>query len=467
MVSFKDYDGIEGFGSASASEVADLNKALTVGQDINNPGASAGEGFPYRVESLENTLKVTTWKMKEIKFWKAIPKIPAYNTVEEHNTISSYGTNTDSVWIDEGDLPEEESATVARNYAVVKYMGSTRKVSHVATMIKPAHGNLVAQETVNGTMHLLRSTEEALFYGDSSLSALQYDGIYKLINDNAAAANIVDLRGQALSEDALQDACTTIQENYGAATDLYLNPRAFSQLTKTFFPKERHNTINQETGVIGLGINGFMGPTGVVNFQSDVFLLGNTRSYNAAALGDSTKRPGTPTISTALAAAGTSSPLWTADDAGDYFYTVVACNRYGKSAPVECNAAAAALTVAATQTVTVGVTPSSATTAWYEWYRTEKNGANGTDKLIQRTANAAGAGETTLTDNNSSLPNTTDSFLIQNNTESLSFKQLAPMIKIPLATIDTAIRWAQVLYGVPVMYAYNRNVIFKNCGQPS
>ena len=77
MVSWKDYDGVEGFGASSQTQVDELNKALTAGQDINAPATAAGEGFPLRVESLERTLKNTTYKMSHIRFWKSIPKIAA------------------------------------------------------------------------------------------------------------------------------------------------------------------------------------------------------------------------------------------------------------------------------------------------------------------------------------------------------------------------------------------------------
>src|SRR3970040_2292252 len=95
MVSWKDYDGVEGFGAVTQDQVDDLNKALTAGQSINAPGSVvAGDGFALRVESLERTLKNTTYKMEHIKFWRSIPKNAAYNTIEEHNEISSYGDNT-------------------------------------------------------------------------------------------------------------------------------------------------------------------------------------------------------------------------------------------------------------------------------------------------------------------------------------------------------------------------------------
>ena len=82
MVSFADYEGIDGFGSATARDVEELNKALAAGQSINPPGSvTAGDGFALRVESLERTLKNLTYRMEHLKLWKAITKLAAFNTV--------------------------------------------------------------------------------------------------------------------------------------------------------------------------------------------------------------------------------------------------------------------------------------------------------------------------------------------------------------------------------------------------
>ena len=82
MVSWKDYAGVQGFGQTTGSDVQDLNKALAAGQDQNPPGSAvAGDGFALRVESLERTLRNTTYKMQHIRLWRALPKLAAYNTV--------------------------------------------------------------------------------------------------------------------------------------------------------------------------------------------------------------------------------------------------------------------------------------------------------------------------------------------------------------------------------------------------
>ena len=468
MVSWRDYEGVEGFGATTQSDVDDLNKALSAGQEINPPGSVvAGDGFALRVESLERTLKNTTFKMEHIRFWKSVPKLAAYNTVEEFNQIQSYGENPDAGWIDEGDLPEEDDSTYERKFSVVKYLGTTRRVTHVMSLVKPAHGNVIAQETINGTMHLLRILERALFYGRADLSALQFDGFEKLLLDNAPAANIIDLRGKPLSEDVLTDGALTIQDapNYGTPTHLYLNPKTKADLVKTFFPKERYDLFQKTAdGMIGLDIKGFTSPAGDVRFEPDVFITDG--GAPGAATGDAAKRPASPTVSTGPTTPADAASKFEADDAGDYFYKVQAVNRYGRSAAVDLVGGPTAVTVAAGDKVTFGLTPGSGVSVdYYEIFRTKKDGAAGSERLILRVPNGAGAGEQTIDDFNDRLPGTTSAFLFQQNLENMSFKQLAPMVKIPLATIDSSIRWMQLIYGVPTLYTPGKNVLYINVGR--
>ena len=82
MVSWRDYAGVQGFGQTTGQDVSELNKALAAGQEITAPGSvTAGDGFALRVESLERTLRNTTYKMQHIRLWRALPKLAAYNTV--------------------------------------------------------------------------------------------------------------------------------------------------------------------------------------------------------------------------------------------------------------------------------------------------------------------------------------------------------------------------------------------------
>lgn len=466
MISWRDYEGLSGFGAGpqmTQGDLDDLNKALSAGSAINNPGAAAGEGFPLRVESLERTLKNVTYRMEHLRLFKAMPKIPAYNTVEEHNEISSYGLGEEG-FVAEDQLPEEDDTTYARKYAQVKFLGTTRKVTHVMSLVKPAHGNVIANETVSGTMWLLRILERALFYARSDLSGLQFDGYEKLIGDSAPAANIIDMRGQPLDEDVLIDAALTISDapNYGVPTHLHLNPKVKADLVKSFFPKGRYDIgAGTKGNMVGLDIDGFTSPAGDISFEPNVFITDG--GGPGAAQGDAAKRPGSPTISTGATTPVDAGSLFLADDAGSYVYKIVAHNDFGRSAAVDVGGAIA---IAAGDKLTFGVTPAGgAATKWYSLYRTKKGGAGGTERLIARLPNTAGVGELTVDDFNAALPGTTSAFMWQQNNEVMNWKQLAPMLKIPLATVGPAIRWMQLIYGVPVLYAPGKTVLFKNIGR--
>jgi hypothetical protein len=211
--------------------------------------------------------------------------------------------------------------------------------------------------------------------------------------------------------------------------------------------------------MVGLSIKGFHSMVGPIMFNPDVFVeFGNVP--NAAAVGNAATRPSTPTESTAPTTPVDALSQFGAADAGDYFFKVVAVNRFGKSAPLTITGP---VTVAAGDKVTFGVTEGAVAPTAYEVYRTRKSGAVGTAKLMFTTARTGAA--TTINDFNADLPGTSKAFLIQQNVEFFAFKQLAPFVKIPLATIDTSIRWMQLLYGAPTVYAPGKAVIFKNVGR--
>lgn len=462
IVTFQGQDGVNGFGAASEEDLSQLLKALTAGQAINAPGSVvSGDGFALRIESLERTLRNTTFRMEHIRLWKQIPKLAAYNTVEEYNQIHEYGQGVEA-FIEEGGLPNETDAQYQRKFAVIKYLGTTRKVSHVMSLVKPAHGNVIAQETVNGTMYLLKALEKSLFYGDSALDDIQFDGFTKLITSSSPAANIVDLRGKPLSQDNLIDGSLRVHDapNFGTPTHLYMNPRAHSDLVKSFFPQARYDLLaKRNDGMIGLDINGWISPAGPVAFEPDVF-IDDGGTQPSAAVGSGA--PNAPSFAV-QPAAGAGAGLFTTPDFGQYRYAVVAVGRNGKSAAVQDAAAVTNSAGSPRITMSVQAAGSGNATQYFEIYRTLVGAAAGTGKLIQRVRNTGGA--VVVTDNNNDIPGCTNAYMFQMNLEALSFKQLAPMVKIPLATVDTSIRWMQLIYGVPVLYTPGKILMFKNVGR--
>lgn len=459
FVSARDYRDYGGWGTSSPDELAELRKALTAGSDVNDPGVAPGVGFPLRTESLEAQLKNLTFEMSEIKLFRSIAKVPASNTVEEFNRLVSYSRSGsrrfNMGWMSEGALPEEEDSTYERVTVLTKYLGVVGRVTHVANTIRAAHGNVIALETMNKTMDLLKNLENALFFGNSALIPEQVDGLEKLITD-AAPDNVVDLRGAALTEGAMNDMLLQIRQNYGMATDAYFSAGAFSDLAKQVYERQRF-ALAPAPGTLGTTVTAFQGQHGKINLHDHVFFE-DEQSSLAAGLGDSSKAPITPSITVAPAAAGTGSQFIPADD-GTYIYQVVAGNKYGLSAPVDT----AAVLVASGESVTFTVADGGQGTTFYEIYRSDVDGAVSTAKLMTRVART-GATQV-ITDSNADIPGTTKGFVLQQNQRSMSWAQLLPMTRVPLATIDTSIRWAQVVYGAIKLYTPARNIVVKNIGR--
>ena len=63
---------------------------------------------------------------------------------------------------------------------------------------------------------------------------------------------------------------------------------------------------------------------------------------------------------------------------------------------------------------------------------------------------------------NENLPDTFNSLLLDMSDQALTFRQLSPMIRMPLAQIAPSIRWMQLLYGTPIMFAPTKQIMFKN-----
>lgn len=448
-------------GQNGGLQGAELRKALSTGYDLTQPTVAPGIGFALRPQSLDRLLRITAKRAEHIVFWKMLPKGPAFSTVEEYNVMSSYGDDDIGMFIEEGGLPEEFDSTYERKTSQVKYCGVQGRITLPMMMIRPAHGNIIAQETAAKTMKLLELLEMSLFFARSDLDALQFDGLEKLIEDGAGANFIIDMRGQPMSQEAIQDGAVRIMTaGFGLPTHLILSPVAKADLIKSLYPAGRFQ-IGQSPLQIGSNINNFVGPTGDLQLVHDIFLeMPAAIVCPTTAKGDPSKIPGTPSVSTAVAASSDATAQFSASELGAYYYKAVAVNRYGQSAPVSFGP----ITPAAAQKITVGLTPGPGPLPKYwKLYRTKVGVAAGSELLIQRTV-ATGAAQT-LTDLNQRIPGCSTAFMIQLNENNIGFKQLSPMMRIPISTIDTTSRWMQLLFGMLQLFTPKRNIIYRNIGR--
>jgi len=466
--------GLNGFGTDQSASVAELQKALEAGYQIS----SQTGGSALRVESLEGSLKVVTYTAHHIKFWKKIPKSPAYSTVEEYNQLVDYGSDA-TAFVQEGELPPTQDTTYARRTSLVKYIGTTREVTHPMTVVHPAHGDVIALENQNGILWLLERMENALFHGDSSLAfdgeSESWDGLDALIDPTS----FIDLEGQPLQEADIEEGANQLVENFAYPTDLWLGTRVASDLVKTFYPKERVQLPAPQNGMVGLSINSVMTQAGVMELNPNVFLKRNPSPPAAAT---SASAPAAPaTVASALAATG-AGDFNKAAPAGtnEYAYAVTAANRFGESAPVLIGAnqsisqalkdAGNQINVTITNPGAIGPFPPE----FFRVYRTRPLavGAGVPADLSQYSlimqlpaASQAAAGATVAMDVNFILPFTEVAYMGEMTPSVLTFRQLLPMLRMDLAVLAPAFRWMILLYGTPLLFASKKFLRFVNVGR--
>lgn len=452
--------GVNGFGISTQQEVELLNKALEAGHEVNPLNLEGGGAF--RVESLENSLKVLTYGDQHIKFWKKIPKQKAYSTVEQYGQLIDYG-RSQGAFVGEGVLPDTNDSTYARKAAFVKFLGTTREVTHPMTLVNSAFGNVIARQNQDGILWLLKQVEQALFWGDSKLApggqeGLEWDGLNKMIDPE----NTIDLKNNYLEEKHINWGAQLIIQNYGTPTDIYLPFEVMAQFSQEFFPKERVIMPTQNGYQAGVVVNKFMTHGGEVEFNPDIFLH-KTRPLNPNASSFKAPAVGTLRFDPTTGLVGTNGD-WGKQGAGTYKFKVTFNNSHGESIP--SNEVAVTLTSKdLNKGVKLTITNPVSTAFPVEYirlYRTEKDGDKFYEVARFAVATANSGGVTEYVDKGEIIANTYTAFMGEMSPDIIAFKQLAPLMKMDLATLGPVIRWMILLYGVPVLYAPKKWMRFIN-----
>lgn len=472
-------------GVQSQETVDQLNKALAAEQITGRETTdlTTASGAPLKVESLEKTLKHLTFREQDIRLWKDIPKKPAYNTVEEYNQQVSYGAHRGG-WNREGELPEEEDSIFVRRSQLVKYLGVTKSVTHQMTLVNTMIGSVMERTIKDGTLWILRALNEGLYFGDEKIIPEQFNGfLAQQRNSDAWASygeymdseNVVDLRGSALTEDAIESAANTIVENYGLGTQLYGPPSVLSNFVKNFYGNKFivPNTQSLQNGIMGQRVQMFASQFGDIGLNHDVFFK-KLPAKLASAAATSQKAPTKPTWdgSTPTQVQSTvAGSKWGSTDAGNVYYAVTALNRFGESDLAVYGTAVAATAGSAIDLKFAdggGVNKATA----YRIYRTKVGGTAAGPfyplfevSLDDLTRGYDGGGAGVIRDMNRFLPDTDQSILFQFDNEVIEFAQLAPLMKMDLAVLSPAFRFMVLLYGTPFLYAPKKIVRFINIGK--
>lgn len=478
----------------SPEALMEINKALEAGQlqgGVLTGGQSSGGAL--KRESLEASLKLITFKESDIRFWKRIYKDAAFNTVEEYIQQTSYG-NDRGGFFGEGGLPEGEDSVFARKAEHVKYIGNLREVTDQMQLVRTNIGSMIQKATQDGILWILRKANRALFFGDSAIIPLEWNGIYAqhLNNDQystleeyLASELVIDLRGKTLKEADIEKGSLTLMTKFAQADLMIAPPIVFTDFSIGFYNSKRllmgnAGAVNNVTA--GNRMNNFQTQAGpVIDFEYDIFAAHFPGKFATAGTVPP-KAPAAPTsVSAVIASADTSSKF--ADGKADYWYGASALNEFGESAVVQIGAGKVTVdsdddAVDLTFTATAGAyapkayviyrslpnpTTAFAVTTLYPIMTVPATGSDAKRGSLASGVDGGAAGK--VRDRNRFLPATEEAILMQSDSDTLMFKQLAPLHKSPLARLATADRFMILLYGTPILFRPSFMIRYINIGR--
>jgi hypothetical protein len=493
MVELSNYQdqGFGGFGSEQ--DVDQLVKAMQAGSITGRDTANQLLTMePLKAESLEKTLKLLDFRMKDIQLWNSIPKLAAYNTVEEYLLLESYGSDRGGFY-NEGELSDVEDSKYRRKAEKVKYIQVTGEVTYQAQLVN-SYVDAMKKEVENKTMWVCRKTNGAIWKANESIVPQEFNGLAaQHANIGGASENlyvdldswqdssaVIDLRGKSLTQNNLEDAAINIDSNFGNVDTLFAPPSVLGGLAKDYYQRQRillnGGAFNGEIGVVPKTIDTTFGPVGL---KHDKFMKKDpARKLSESAT--SGKEPNAPvSVSAALTGADAKSRFKTSEGGlGTVYYAVAAINRYGESALTVLPNATTPVTLTNGQSVDIkwtdggGGNPATGYVVYRSLVTAEANASTGgvvfypifKVSTAQLAAGYDGAAATFVRDRNRFLPNTEEAFTTEMVDDVLSFKSLAPISKMDLAVLAMSRRFIVFHFGTPFLYTPKKMVRIINIG---
>ena len=471
-------------GLVSQTEVEALNKALSAGYGYAGRPTDLTYGGVIQVESLESTLKVVTFDMKNLKLWPSLTVDKAYNLFEQYNRLVGYGSDS-SPYIGEGGAGQEEDSTYVRDGQRIAFFSKRRKVSHQMTLVRTSIGDVVAQQAKEGTMDLLKHVERELYWGhahftdsfgaqtgatgDLPPSSIAMNGLLQQLlkgdTDSqftskdfegwgAESSSIVkDLAGASFAQDDIEDLAVRALENFGAPTQLHAEPLTVSTFVRQFYPQFRSEPgLSSQT--VGYDVSKVTTTAGAIDLKPNLFLRPRAQVRAAAVNAKAPSVAGLSIAGTASSVSGNElSP-------GSYHYAMTLVNDFGESAPVMT---ASAVTVTSPNN-TIDITITGALPADVKHIKLYRAASGAAAAKAQFIGNYR-LGLTQVRDAGKKRPGLGEAFLLDLGAETMKFKQLAPLSKMNLAVVTTALEFLLLMYGSLFVFAPRFNGVMRNVGK--
>ncbi len=450
----------------------ELRKALATYTGVTMPD---GNG-PLNLQNLDGVMTEVLISQKHFKIYNLLPKVPSATKYYEYNVHTSFGeSRAGGAGFAEGGAPKGTNSNFERKGIYNKYLGVLGGVTQ-QMLITGQNGRPWSdpnvRENKDRTVSLLTKVErESIFAQETILDEagnnVNFDGLLAQLT-SLFPQNVIDMQGQPLSYDELdvaaQDFITTGKQPTVDGYTVLMSPHIKTGLNQQFgtrgvvrFNKDQAKGINFTPGqsVVDYDTN-----FGTFAFDHSILLQEvDTGTPLTATTADA---PASPAITTQPSAADDAAGQHIA---GTYYYSVAAFNDTGESLPTVTSGVAVP---DSTTAVTLVVTRLAGATGYRIYRGSKSDGSDG--KWIAKVPQTV-SGNLTFVDKNGWFTvdangNQADglALVVKPDPADIAIAQMTPLIKNILPQVGTTYPFLLQLYIVPVIKAWQRVKIYKNCG---
>ncbi len=414
-----------------------------------------------RREILDDQITMLTWTQDDLIFYREISRRPAQSTVQKYDVYLRHGNVGHSRFVREIGVAPVSDPNIRQKTVEMKYVSDTKNLSIASTLVNNIQDPMQIL-TEDAIAVVAKTIEWASFYGDSSLTAdptgqgLEFDGLAKLIDKG----NVIDAKGEPLTETLLNRSAVLIGKSFGTATDAYMPIGVHADFVNSVLGRQMQ-LMQDNSGNVNAGFNvqGFYSSRGFIK------LHGSTVMENELILNEDLQPlPNAPQPAKVEAEVETDKKgLFTDEhDRAELTYKVVVSSDDAQSAPSEA-------VTATVNNATDGVKLEISVNAMYQQqpqfvsiYRQGRK--TGDFYLIKRVGmkEVNEEGKLVFYDLNETIPETTDVFVGEMSPQVLHLFELLPMMKLPLAQINASVTFAVLWYGALALRAPKKWVRIKN-----
>jgi hypothetical protein len=473
-------DIVQGYYQMSWENV--LRKGLSTTYDVNP--ATMDDGDALKKESLQDTMVMAIATEKQVKLFRAMPKMVAGSNVEQYSKVKATGNAQFYV---AGGLPEVVADKHSREMELVKFIGVVGQVDGVTKAISNNNHLLVqaiAHEERLKTIEMMTSINRFLTRSKSKVAEVQWDNLYEQAKRkwDYPSQSVIDLRGRYLTPEVWNEASEIIEaigKVSGEPLELWLGTKQKKNMIDGLLKQKRFIVNGEDLLKVKTPLRTFendQSESGTIN--TDIFM--NADSYvngglmlntgNTAVIASSQKSPNAPNSGTVTITTPTNDSGYVLDP-GTFEYLLILVNDYGTSAGYETGNIA----VTSGKKVVFAVTEPSpvsgqAATGIQVWRRP----ASSNDVRDYRFVDSFSLSET-IQDTGEFIPYVVDEFgklhdvgrgfMWQPNLmQTGGYHQLLDIMKEPLGKVTDADRWLQKTYATPILKNANRFVEIRNMG---